>query len=519
MQRFSKYIPFIASSVLLVALVVFYYPYCQYYIDPDATAYLTISQRYADGDFFNAINGYWSPWSCWLTALFIKAGTSAIAGAITANAIAAVLLLWVTQSCFLKYSIRNFSQWWLCMASAMFLSYAVYWQNFDDLWECFFLLYALRIMVSHKFRHTPWYWVYVGVLGAFAYFAKAYAFPFFIFSSIAITFYITRAWRSANRVVWLKVATVMIVVMIACCSPWLYALHHKYGIWTTGTAGSLNMSWYLVGHPYWKDGIEYLLPPPYPHSVNYWEDPWLVNAATPKFWTSTDLLTRQLLKLLHNGYKFTISSLQIGICFLLVWIYMVWLFLFRKTRRQKYKVYYPIIIPFLLFPLPFFLINFEARYIWYTLPLSMVLGAAIMKRNRLFNKRWAMVLFAISYIVWPLCGMRSMWNVGKQEYTIAQTLKQENIIGSYASNVIFGNPDAVAMQRVAYFTGNAYYIMHKASATFQELLPELRKHNVKYYYYYPKYNPDWKMVDEEEKPFIVVANSSIMKVYLLQNGN
>lgn len=500
-------------------LVVFYYPYCQYYIDPDATAYLTISQRYADGDYFNAINGYWSPWSCWFTALFIKAGTSAIASAIIANTIAAVLLLWVTQSFFLKYSVRTFSQCMLCIALAVFLSYAVYWQNYDDLWECFFLLYALRIMVSQKFRHTPWYWVYVGVLGAFAYFAKAYAFPFFIFSSIAVTFYITRAWRSANRIAWLKVAAVMIVVMIACSSPWLYALYHKYGMWTTGTAGSLNMSWYLVGHPYWKDGINYLLPPPYANSVSYWEDPWLVNGATPKFWSSADLFIRQLQKLVQNSFKFTISSLQIGVGFLLVWVYIVWLFLFRKTRRQKYKVYYPVLIPYLLFSLPFFLINFEARYIWYMLPLSMVLGAAIMKRNRLFNKRWAIVLFAISYIVWPLCGMRSMWNVGKQEYTIAQTLKQENIIGSYASNVIFGNPDAVAMQRVAYFTGNAYYIMHKASATFQELLPELRKHNVKYYYYYPKYNPDWKMVDEEGKPFIVVANSSIMKVYLLQNGN
>lgn len=513
MYSFRKYTPFLASAIILLLLVSFYYLYCKYYVDPDATAYLTISQRYADGDWLNAVNGYWSPWSCWLVAVFIKLGTTAIDGAIIVNTIGAVLLLWVTQSFFLKYTLRLFSQWVLCMASAVFLAYAVYYQNYDDLWECFFLLYALRIMVSHRFRHTPVYWVGAGVLGALAYFAKAYAFPFFILSTLAIVFYNTRAWRGTNRLAWLKISGIMIGAMLLASSPWLFALHHKYSMWTTGTAGKLNMSWYLVGHPYWKDGIGYLLPAG--SGVSYWEDPWLVNGETPRFWSSSALFIRQLMKLVQNSYKFALSSLMIGAGFLTVWIYMVWLLLFHKVRRQKYRAYYPIIIPYMLFPLPFFLINFEPRYIWYMLPISLVLGTAIIKRNRLFSKKRVVALFALSYVIWPVWDMQKMWNVGKAEYQIARQLKEKGIKGRMAANLVFGKPEAVAMQCIAYFSGNNYYIMHKAPASFQELLPELRKYGVKYYYYYPQYNADWQLTNERGEAFTYVDISTDCKLLVL----
>lgn len=513
MQQFRKHIPFIASAIVLLLLIAVYYPYCKYYVDPDATAYLTISKLYADGDWLNAVNGYWSPWSCWVTAIFIKLGTTAIDGAIIANAIGAVLLLRITHSFFIRYSINSFAQWLLCMASSVFLAYAVYYQNYDDIWECFFLLYALRLMVSHKFRHTPLYWLGAGVLGALAYFAKAYAFPFFILSTLAVVFYNTRAWRRANRVEWLKISVVMIGTMVLLSSPWLFALHHKYGMWTTGTAGKLNMSWYLVGHPYWKDSVGCLMPAG--NGISYWQDPWLVNGQTPQFWTSTTLFIRQLMKLVQNSYKFTLSSLMIGVGFLAVWVYMVWLLLFRKVMRQKYRVYYPVIIPYSIFPLPFLLINFEPRYIWYMLPISMVLGMAILRKSRMLNHKGIILLFALSYAIWPVWDMKSMWNKGTAEYKLAQDLKQQGIKGSMASNVVFGMPEAVYMQRVAYFSGNSYHIMHKAPASFQELLPELRKYGVKYYCYYPQYNANWQLRNEKREALPSVDISAECKVFIL----
>jgi hypothetical protein len=118
---------------------------------------------------------------------------------------------------------------------------------------------------------------------------------------------------------------------------------------------------------------------------------------------------------------------------------------------------------------------------------------AILRKSRMLNRKGIILLFAISYAIWPVWDMKSMWNKGKAEYKLAQDLKQHGIKGSMASNVVFGMPEAVYMQRVAYFSGNSYHIMHKAPASFQELLPELRKYGVKYYCYYPQYNTNWQL--------------------------
>ena len=180
MALIRKYLPFFASAGLLYLLLVLVYPFYQYYVDPDATAYLTIAKRYAGGDYVSAINGYWSPWGCWLTALLLKAGLLAIPAAIIINSFGALGFLFISHSFFLKFNVESKWQWLFCFTLALFLVYAVFWQSFDDLWECFFLLSCIRIMLSHRFTQNPSLWIVYGFMGTLAYFAKAYSFPFFI---------------------------------------------------------------------------------------------------------------------------------------------------------------------------------------------------------------------------------------------------------------------------------------------------------------------------------------------------
>jgi hypothetical protein len=42
----------------------------------DATLYLSIAQKYVNGDFVNAINGYWGPLLSWLMVPFLLFGSS-----------------------------------------------------------------------------------------------------------------------------------------------------------------------------------------------------------------------------------------------------------------------------------------------------------------------------------------------------------------------------------------------------------------------------------------------------------
>src|SRR5690606_25598814 len=97
----------------------------------------------------------------------------------------------------------------------------------------------------------PFLWAFTGVLGALAYLSKAYAFPFFFLEITVLGYFMNK--KNGSKREWIKMILTSAAVMLALSFPWIFLLYKKYGIWMTGTAGSLNRSWYLVGHPFWKE--------------------------------------------------------------------------------------------------------------------------------------------------------------------------------------------------------------------------------------------------------------------------
>lgn len=517
MQVFRKHIIFLFSALLLCSIVYVIFPFYRFYIDTDATAYLAISQRYAAGDFFKAINGYWSPFACWMTAALIKAGYLPFTAAIIVNTIAAICFLGIAHSFFRLFYLDKTFRWILSVTLALFLSYAVFKQSFDDLWECFFLLVCLRILLHSRFLQRWDLWVWLGIFGGFAYYAKAYAFPFFIVSTICCGFYITRAWERQNRMKWIQISFTAIAVMIMIAFPWIFLLHEKYGAWMTSNAGTLNLSWYPVGHPYYKEGIRHLLPPVYPGSPSYWEDPWLVNGATPHFWNSPALFLRQMARTAYNVLLFVKCLGEISAFLVPVTVLAVCTLLSRKINNFFGKNFTILALSFLLFPLGFFLINFESRYIWYMLLPGMLLAAWVIQKLLLLpvNKTaryTAMLLFGFSFIVFPAWDMKQMYRAGEREFKMARKLEQLNVRGSFTANVVFGSnggSDLEKVSRLAYFSGNPYYNMPYGNVPYKELLEDIRRYGVKYFYYY--YN-SWpaastiKLYDENGAPFPEIAH-------------
>ncbi len=518
----SKYYPAAIATILLYILVIVLYPYCRYYVDPDATAYLTISQRYADGDIAKAINGYWSPFSCWFTALFIKAGLHPFIAAVVTNSLAATGFIWISHSLFTRFRLRVYLQIVLNLALAVFLTYAVYQQLFADLWACFFLLLSLRLIVANNFATNRWMWILNGAIGALAYFAKAYSFPFFVAHIAGCGFIIHSGWLKETRKQWIQYSLVSIATMALLSLPWIYLLYDKYGVWMTSTAGRLNTSWYLVGHPYFNESITHLLPPVYSDSPYYWEDPFIVNGATPHFWDSAKLFLLQIMKLGYNFLKFIISGNQLSAFYLLTWLLAITMMISKKTRHLWGDKSLLLGFSFVLFPLGFIIINYEARYIWYTLPLSMVVGALTLQKVLLHVDRQktigniAIVLFAFSYTVHPIWDMRSLLNQGRAEYELAQTLKQNNIQGSFASNLNTA-PEVRKTIRLAYFAGCQYYNMPFA-ATDAQILGDIRRYNVRYYFYWPSgINDAYELKNEQGQPlpYVQPNGKNGVKIFII----
>lgn len=506
------------TAVLLVVILYCAFPFYQYYIDPDATAYLTLARRYAEGDFAKAINGYWSPWAVWLTALLMKTGMAPFSAAIVVNGAAAVGFLLVSHSLFVFFDIKRGIRWMYELALVVFLVYAVFWQSFDDLWECFFLLLVLRILIKENFTRRPLLWISIGVLGALAYLTKAYAFPFFILEIICCSFFITR--RGAGRTQWIKIVVVSLVTMLVLSSPWIFLLHEKYGKWMTGTAGSLNMSWYLVGHPYWKESILHLLPPVYADSPSYWEDAYIVNGTAPHFWSTPKLFVLQIVKLGYNLLKLVQSVNELSAFFAIAMLFAIGILFSKKIRSVTDRKSKLLALSFLLFPSGYLLVNFQARYLWYMVPLSMILLTVGIQQASFFAhlkgmpRRLLFGVIGISFVVIPILGLRDMYNVGKQEYDQALQLRQLNIYGAFTTNIPYSSRSQNIV-RLAYFSGNPYYNMPVAT-TKEQLLNEMRRYKIPYYFhFYEGTWDDFVLKDEEGRTFPEMTNDKIrgLKVF------
>ncbi len=477
MNAMPGYKPFVMSVLLMILVLLLIYPHYQYYVDPDGAAYLTIAKRYAEGDWEKAVNGYWSPWSCWLTALLIKTGLAPIPASIVINSVGACGFLYISQSFFLKFDINQNLQWILNVTLAFFLCYAIFWQSFDDLWECFFLLVTLRLILADGFQFRPLLWVMAGAVGALAYFAKAYAFPFFILNTVVCVYYLCRN----DKALWLKVSGIIIGTMFLFALPWIWILHNKYGIWTTSTAGSLNTSWFLVGHPEYKSWLKGFLPPVYPDSPFYWEDPYAVNGDAAHFWDSWYLFGRQFLKIGYNIYKLLESMLQLSVLFPLISL-VTWLMLTSKKMKEMLPGDISIVaLSFVLFPLGYVFVNFESRYIWYMLPLGMLTGAMVLQQFS--GKLWISIGCACLFLLYPVWQMRETYDTGKDDYLWAQEMKRHNVTGSFTAVVPAGKFMHSA-ERIAYFSGNSFYSLKPGQITETDLLAEMRQYGINYLYVY-----------------------------------
>ncbi len=455
-EQLRKYLPFIVTSACMWAVLVLIFPYYKFYIDPDATAYLTISARYAVGDFSRAVNGLWGPWACWLTAILIKAGFAAIPAAIFVNAVGGAGFHFVSHSLFLRFQIDRRTQWLLNAVFATFIVFAVFWQTFDDLWQCFFLAAVLRILLITDFTVKPRLWVLAGSVGALSYFAKAYSIPFFALSTTACVYVLTKG----NLKQTFKVMAVSGSVMLLFSFPWIAALHSKYGIWTTSTAGGLNMSWYLVGHPEWKDSIDILLPPVYPNSTYYWEDPYVVNGHLSHFWDSWYLAFRLVLRIGYNVLSFVVCLLELSVFFPVVWGYvLVRLLLQRKYGRlmQSEKIIY---LTFLLLPVGYIMVHLESRYLWYMVPIGMIAGVNFIERRYSGNERrvrFFVILWALSFVVFPLLSLKKLYKEGEKEYRFAQKLTSAGLTEvGFISNL---HPRLLS--KIAFFSRNSFYVINK----------------------------------------------------------
>jgi len=505
------------SAGLFAALFIATYPFFRYYVDPDAVNYLTIARRYASHDYSRAINGLWSPFSSWLVALCIGQGMDALFAAQIINAIACIAIIVCTFIFLSRYKVDHFILAALMFVLPIALIDNLYEQLFCDLWQVFFLLCYLMLVTSEGFLKSIWKWVLCGIIATLAYFAKAYSFYFII---IHLPFSVLLLVRKEGRpfVSVVKAVFTILITMLVLIAPWLYLLHQKYEKWMLSSAGILNHSWFLTGHKTFKAGITELIPPAYNDSPWNMEDPLLNSGHIYSVWEQPKFLFIQAGR---SAYAF-VQGLYVmnEISILLFSVLVVTsIYVFTSKEQTLFNVKHKIFLwASFIMPLGYLLMHFESRYIWLLGYTGMVLGAVwLLKLKEYFSIRvykLIVLIFALSYLVYPVYDMKSLFNKGKDRYMEAEAIKETGIKGSFTSN---GDPIWEGV--TAYLTGMPYYTIEDTELGAKELLAEMKRYHVNYYIFHCRPSDAAYVIfkDESGKAFPEINSDKIqgIKIFLV----
>jgi len=74
---FVRHLGLPISLIVLIVAGIRYVPVFRYEMNPDGCSYMNIAKQYLDGNFWDAVNAYWSPLISWLLIPFMVAGIDA----------------------------------------------------------------------------------------------------------------------------------------------------------------------------------------------------------------------------------------------------------------------------------------------------------------------------------------------------------------------------------------------------------------------------------------------------------
>lgn len=352
-------------------------PFLVYYVNnPDAFQYLSVSRHYLNGNFSEAINGYWSPLYCWILTQFAMTGMNGILAmkllqlllgffALTSWVRIVDVVLdekkiagWLKLSCvpfLLSYSYLNLT------ADLLFFSIAL-----------FILHFLLKGPVWNSLRRSMQF----GFLGSVLYLGKSFGLPLFL---LLVVVSIDRERRTGVQVVPGYIGKGMLLFLAVSIS-WIVLISMKYDRLTISEAARFNRTKEVAPLPGQVMKLPILsegLTRPYgAHAISAWEEPLQAVVLTPlhplTFGRDFAIVSQVVLRNIASIWYFDFRR-QIGLFFLLLLAASFWAD--RKfITRYKVSLFYP-----MLFLIAFYggysAILVHTRYTWICTWMMLLLSA------------------------------------------------------------------------------------------------------------------------------------------------
>jgi len=227
-----------------------------YRMDADPVAYLDLSDAIRNGDWHSAFNAYWFPFYPTLLAaaramfgfrmqyeLMAARLLDALLG--LAFVAAAVILAASVRRLILASGIREDEllpaptlRLWVAVVAWFFVSLDLTNIKPDTLVSIFMILAVAALFRAFIDDSIPAY-IAAGLYGALAFWAKSFAFPFFLLWILLAALFHLRNLKILGRL------ALALFVFAAVSAPLVWQISSSQGRFTFGTSGSLNLAWFV----------------------------------------------------------------------------------------------------------------------------------------------------------------------------------------------------------------------------------------------------------------------------------
>ncbi|MHB8092085.1 MAG: hypothetical protein ACYDH8_10890 [Syntrophales bacterium] len=472
------------SLILLIYFIMglFFLNIYKYHINTDAPTYIAIAEKYATGHISDAINSFWSPMISWLMVPFLLLGMEGLVAFKFIGLIAGVFAFFALKKLLLDFSVsEDVSHILMLGLFPAFYAFTLITVNPDFLLAVILLFYMQKIIsldYGKSYRNS----IVCGLLGAAAYLTKGFAFPFFVSHFTAMNLFryfatVDLFHRKRIRASFLLGLSSFMLISVL----WISIISLKSGRVTFNDAGSYNYK--LIVRDHWRmpfDRIGFIAPPD-PMAGSVWDNPNLLFAEVDRPFGG---IKHRMAAIGRNSVKNifdAINAFQASSLFsMTIIIFSVLHLMGLPTREILVNRVFLILVTIFLYTAGYLPLLVTKRYLYMNILLIFVLGGYLIDRYDFGGhgqKKVAILFLCLSMMFMPLRDLRATSTMGKDFYIFSKALKKMGVSGRIVSN---GHFDDLIF--ATYHLRAKYYGIAKPGIDDPELLKELNKYHINYYF-------------------------------------
>lgn len=216
---------------------------------PDGLAYFQIARRYAAGN--PVVRGHWSPLISWVLAPAVALGFDPEVAQRALVIVNGVVWILLAVSFARRFGLGPEARLSVAGAMALLLLKYGFWPTSPDiLTGTLLLLYFYLVTDDRLLRYPLRFGALTGLVGAFAYFAKAYSLPFVAAHLVMMGPFLALHGRDVKRVA--AGITSALAAMLIVALPWVLALSLRFGGLTFTTVAAFNNAALNPAQPFKK---------------------------------------------------------------------------------------------------------------------------------------------------------------------------------------------------------------------------------------------------------------------------